>query len=158
MKEIKLTRGYATQVDDEDYERMAAHNWCACVTKWGCNYAQRSTTKAERASGFPMAVQMHRQIMGFPKGCEIDHRDRNGLNNQKGNLRLCTRQQNRCNTRNTIGRSGHRGVNRVGKKWRARVYSCGKAKGIGYFDSLQEAVAARDAAVKKYHGEFAYAE
>ena len=42
---------------------------------------------------------MHRIIMNCPDGKFIDHKDGNGLNNQKENLRICTKQQNSGNSK-----------------------------------------------------------
>lgn len=42
-------------------------------------------------------VLLHRLIMGEPEGLPVDHRDGDGLNNSRGNLRACTHSENRLN-------------------------------------------------------------
>lgn len=93
MKEIELTQGMVALVDDEDFERLNAVKWCVHKGK-RTFYAVRHLS---RAMGHGL-IQMHNVVAGDPPpGLERDHRDGNGLNNQKENLRLCTTQQNQMN-------------------------------------------------------------
>ena len=67
---------------------------------------------------------MHRQILNAPKGMVVDHKDGNGLNNRKSNLRLCTPAQNVRNRRPALGSSSkYKGVSRdkSRRKWLARI-------------------------------------
>ena len=66
MREIQLTKGYVAYVDDSDYERVSAHKWYAHVKQDGV-YAH---TNIEQKT-----VQMHRFILGAPRGMLVDHRD-----------------------------------------------------------------------------------
>lgn len=83
---------------------------------------------------------------------QIDHRDRNGLNNQWANLRLATTHQQQLNKRssrpNTIG---FKGLRRVKSGFVAQISIKGKNKYLGRFSSREEAAAAYEAAVKIYH-------
>ena len=60
-------------------------------------------------------VLLHRVIAGTPVGMETDHRDRDGLNNRRSNLRNATIAQNRQNAAisadNTSGVKGVCGTN-----------------------------------------------
>lgn len=103
---------------------------------------------------------MHRFILGDTKGLEIDHRDGNGLNNCKSNLRLATRSENMQNSRvPKNNRYGVKGVcflpNRYGKKWKAAICANNRAITLGHFHTKEEAAKAYNEAAKKYHGEFA---
>ena len=96
MKEIPLTRGKVALVDDCDYEFLM--QW-----KWVFNskgYAQRHIFSAEACTR-QKTCHMHRVIaerIGLEiRGHAIDHRDCDGLNNTRINLRLATRQQNSAN-------------------------------------------------------------
>jgi hypothetical protein len=149
MKEIKLTQGFVTQVDDEDFERLNQFRWCIQKTK--TNYYAARYSKAGGAY-----LYMHRIIMNTPSHLEIDHIDHNGLNNQKINLRNCTRSQNLMN-RTPCGKSNYLGVSYAKKKKLFEVHLTINHKDvrIGYFKTEIEAALARDKAAKEYHGEFA---
>lgn len=94
MKEIPLTQGKVALVDDEDFELLNQLNWYAYKNKTGNYYAVRNYS-AEK--GKRKIILMHREIMDAPKGIQVDHRNGDGLYNQKENLRLATHQQNSFN-------------------------------------------------------------
>ncbi len=95
----------------------------------------------------------------WPNG-EIDHIDGNGKNNRLTNLRLVTHSQN-CKNRklNSNNNSKNKGVSWYPKyeKWRAYISLDGKWISLGYFTTKEEAIAARQRAELKYHGEYARA-
>src|SRR4051794_4203372 len=100
-KTIPLTKGYEAIVDDEDYERVSQYKWCASVRKHTV-YAQVSSKG--------VFFLMHRLIMDAPKQLQVDHRDGNGLNNTKANLRLASQGQNLGNLHSRTGASQYKGV------------------------------------------------
>ncbi len=87
---IPLTQDQFAIVDAEDYGWLSRYKWFA-VKNRETFYAQRF--------GDGTIVGMHREIMRTPKGMVCDHKNHNGLDNRKSNLRLCTSAQNRYNTR-----------------------------------------------------------
>jgi len=93
----------------------------------------------------------------IPKGLEVDHIDRNSLNNKIDNLRLATSRQNKLN-RSAIrnSRTGVKGVSwhKGNKKYVARITHYGEKMLLGYFDEIQDAQKAYEEASLKYHGEF----
>ena len=101
---------------------------------------------------------MHRDIMKTPKGLEVDHKDYNGLNNQRFNLRNCTHRQNQIN-KIVISLAPYRGVSWVlkRKKWKikARIKVNGRNIHLGYFKTEEAAALAYNEAAIKYFGEFA---
>lgn len=87
---------------------------------------------------------------------DLDHRDRDKLNNRKSNLRVCTRSQNQMNSvRNNS--SGVKGVcwHKHVRKWVATITVNYKNIHLGYFNDLVVANKARQNAELKYHGEYA---
>src|SRR5688572_24819503 len=93
MKEIKLAgkQELTTVVDDEDFELLSAFTWWAD--------RKRTTTYAfTQIDG--RTVRMHQMIMGIDYA---DHKDGDGLNNQKSNLRAANRNQQSWNTRSRSG-------------------------------------------------------
>lgn len=153
MKEIKLTRGMVALVDDEDFLALTVYKWCA--------FKDRKTFYAvryEHSQGKQTKVYMHRVIMSAPIGMFVDHKDHDGLNNQKSNLRLCNHSQNGRNrqvSRNNT--SGFKGVcwNKQAEKWMAYIKDNGISRTLGNFDSREEAAKAYDMAARKLFGEFA---
>lgn len=150
MKEIKLTRGVSTFVDDCDFEELSKHKWYAQNIR-GRLYACRSTWT-------PRAIiLMHRQIMKVTdRNVFIDHKDGDGLNNIKSNIRLCSSVQNSRNIgirkNNT---TGFKGVSLHRKKYAASITVNYKKITLGTFKLKLDAAKAYNQAAVKYHGEFA---
>ncbi|MBK5202130.1 MAG: hypothetical protein JJE45_00210 [Prolixibacteraceae bacterium] len=90
-KEIPLSRGLSTKVDIGDYDWLNQWKWFARKSR-DTNYAYRNKTLE---SGKRIAIIMHREIMQTPDDMQTDHRDWDGLNNRRYNLRNCTVNQNR---------------------------------------------------------------
>jgi len=150
-KMIELTWGKYAIVDAEDCDLLSSYKWCA-VKKDQTWYAYTLTIEGKR-------LPMHRLIMDEPKGLFVDHRDHNGLNNRKTNLRLCTKKQNQENRRpNRGGTSKYKGVHwcNTYKKFRARICHNGKRIHLGYFEDEIEAAKAYDKKARELFGEFAY--
>lgn len=79
----------------------------------------------------------------FPEG-EIDHIDRNPLNDVWTNLRVVSKSRNQWNKGIRVdNKSGISGVRFDGKKWRAYIGIKGKDIHLGLFNTFDDAVAAR---------------
>lgn len=95
-----------------------------------------------------------------PEGLINDHRDGDGRNNRRSNLRFATRSQNCMNRKNNEAkREGFKGVSRsnAGKygRYRARIAVDGKVINLGAFPDPESAARAYDDAAREHHGEFA---
>jgi hypothetical protein len=158
MKTIKLTKGYFAIVDDDDFERLSQWEWYALVAKNGRVYAVR--VQYASAPAKPRTILMHREILNAPPGIDVDHEDRDGLNNQRLNLRIATRTQNQGNSsRRKDNTSGVKGVtwNKQHQQWRAQIQVNGKKQHLGYFRNTHSAASAYINAAKKHFGQFARA-
>lgn len=145
-------------VDDEWYDQLRQHIW---RLRKGPHtyYAYRTRTQDEKELGYPGCILMHREIMGLIKAGrqrQVDHKDRNGLNNQSSNLRPCTAAENTRNTTIRSKSSIYRGVypNRSKTKFTAAIHS-GKRIKLGIYDTETDAALAYNEAALLYHGEFA---
>jgi hypothetical protein len=149
-KLIPLTQAKFAIVDAQDYEWLNRYNWHAKKHK---NTSYAETQKKGKL------IKMHRLITSAPPHLLVDHRDHNGLNNRKGNLRLCTNQQNVYNRRpRPGGTSKYKGVywHKKSKKYTAAISANGKRYYLGYFDDEIEAAVAYDIKAMVLFGEFAY--
>lgn len=148
-KRIPLTQGLFAIVDDEDFDALSKHKWCA--TREGRYSIYAVHWDGERI------VRMHNIIMPPSEGMVIDHRDGNGLHNCRSNLREATRSQNNWNVQVPPRSStGVRGVYaRQDGKYQARGCKYGKVTNLGNFSTIEEAKAVRMAWVEANYGEFA---
>jgi hypothetical protein len=155
LREIPLSKGYVTLVDDEDYAWLQAHKWTAVVTGGGARvYAYRRESWDQPRRRWTRTVYMHRQILAMANDnpMDVDHIDNNTLNNQRSNLRIVTRSQNLARKRWKRGVTGYRGVTpETGGGFRAQC--CGYY--IGHFTTSEAAAYAFDAYVLNRFGEFA---
>ncbi len=155
MRQIPLTQGKFAIVDDCDYEWLIQWNWCAAKGKY-CWYAMRGTNK----NGKPKTIRMHRVILGLRDQDRLisDHKNHNGLDNRRSNLRSCLSKQNNQNSRPyKNGSSRYKGVCWVNrdKKWIATITVDRKQTCIGRFDNEIDAAKCYDKKAKKLFGGFA---
>lgn len=149
MKLIPLTQGLFTQVDDADFNEQNQHKWYA--RKHGNTFY---ASRAYRADGKRTTLSMHHEIMQTPKGMDTDHRDSNGLHNERENLRVCTKSQNQIN-RGGHGKSAYHGVFYDRQYIRAAIIVEGRQKHLGMFPTEELAALAYDVAAAKQYGEYA---
>jgi hypothetical protein len=161
MREIPLTHGKVALVDDQDYESLAKHKWHA--RRSGATfYARRN---ARLPDGRWSMAYMHREIFGADLGVEVDHWNRNGLDNQRENLRSCTHSENQSNSWKRPGLSSRfRGVSwrRDCRKWQVHIRlgpktRQGRARSVclGLFVDEGSAAHAYDVAARGAFREFA---
>lgn len=150
MKQIPLTQGQFTLVDDEDFEYLNQFKWHALKAK-NTYYATRKIKRK--------IIWMHREILKLTDiKIMADHKDGNGLNNQKSNIRPCDFYQNNKNQKPRKGTSKYKGVSwrKSRNKWVIHITINGKQKHVGSFSNEIEAAKAYDEMAKLHYGEFAY--
>jgi len=154
-RRIELSQGYWAKVDVSDYEKLRRYRW---RVRKGRNtwYAERSIKK--EATGKYSRVLMHRDLVRVGEGYVIDHKNGDGLDNRRVNLRIATVSENAANSRlRRNNTSGYKGVwwDKGKRKYRAGLWAGEKRYHLGYYDSKEDAARAYDAAAKKHFGEYA---
>jgi len=148
---VPLSRGLFATIDVAD-EWITQFSWSACPDGHTV-YAGFS----KRINGRQTHQLMHRMLLGHPDSF-VDHRDGNGLNNTRDNIRLATRSQNQFNRRKTDGlTSAFKGVHRkTNGKYQASISLDGGGKRWSRVFTLEETAArAYDVKAAEWFGEFA---
>lgn len=169
MKKIPLTKGKTALVDDEDYDYLIQFD------EWVAIEQVSNYHSVWYAIGRVSRRLMHRIILGLGNGRIdkriVDHRNHNGIDNRRCNIRVCTHKQNMWNSRRKgIGTyGGHEGYGygyKPHKRYRGVVASQyfgykvsfvlnGKRIVSEYFDCMHKAAREYNRIVSEHHGEFA---
>lgn len=146
MRHIRVSENKFTLVDDEDFDWVQKHNWV--ITKAG--YVGLSNGDGS------FGVLLHRAILRAKSNEIVDHKDGNKLNNQKCNIRICTKSQNQMNRGVSKKKSiRYKGVYASGKKFTSYICMNGIVYYLGTFDNKIDAAKAYNDMATKLHGEFA---
>jgi hypothetical protein len=145
-------RGHFAKVSPRIFQYLNQYKWFLNHDGYAIRNVKTETGRSH--------ISMHREIMGNPRGEEVDHIDGDRLNNTDDNLRIATRSENMRNQHRLKGTkktSKYRGVyyNKKNKKWETSVTVNGKQIKLGCFESEDFAVRVRDGAALALHGEFA---
>lgn len=150
----KHVKGKFAKVSPHRYDYLSQFKCFVCA-----GYAYRSYGKGKSKG---VSIAMHREIMGFPTELDVDHADRDRLNNTDENLRLATKTQNMLNRNPINGKTKkYSGImyNEKLDRWFAKIaYKTNEEKKtitLGAFKNKEEAIRHRDSAALHFHGEFA---
>ncbi len=128
-------------LDKEDLKKVKFIKWHLHSTGYARN----------RNIGYMHNIILNRDTSN--RKINVDHINRNKLDNRKCNLRIVEATQNQYNkglqSNNTSGYPGV-GFKKREQKWRARIQYKGKEKYIGLFNTKEDAIKARKQAELKY--------
>lgn len=146
---VRVSRGKWTLVDEAIAAKVIA------VGRWTLGshgYVYRNP----RVDGRQTTLALHAFVVGERSTIDVDHENRDKLDNRRNNLRPATRQQNLANRRAT-GTSGFKGVSWHSRrqKWRATIKVNYRQRHLGLFAIAVDAARAYDAAAREAFGEFA---
>lgn len=148
MKRIKLTKNKVAIVDNSDFDRVKQFKWY-----FEHGYARRDAGGRKNKT----RIYMHRFILGLNGKEVVDHKNRNGLDNRRSNLRLCNQSLNLANQKiNTLNTSGYKGVSwsKHLKYWMASLKVNGKTT-VKYLKTKEEAAKKYNEMAIKNFGEYA---
>lgn len=138
---LTISGGRAAHIDQVDYERLSKHTWSFS----GNGHAVTSVQG--------QLEQLSHMVLPPKAGHEVDHINRNALDNRSVNLRHAEPWQNKANS--ISGRQQFKGVDSHRNKFVARISIDGEKKHIGSFSTAEEAAHAYDAAARERFGEYA---
>ena len=164
MRKINLTKGYVALVDDNDFDRVNQFSWQAHVEFYKSEPKRvRRVSATRRVYHKETQTQtqqyMHRFILRVTDpAVEVDHKNHNGLDNRRNNIRKASHANNQQHCRKANNNtSGYKGVSWYGSrnKWIAIIQCEHHFMHLGYFDNKADAAKAYDVAAREHHGKFA---
>lgn len=141
-------------LDEEDVAHVSRFKWSPRVHP-KTTYAQANVWQDEKRG----TIVMHRFIARAQDNEHVDHKNGDGLDCRKVNLRVCLRYQNNRNARIRVdNKSGYKGVSwyPAGHSWAAGIMVDDKRRHIGYFPTPETAARAYDLVAQYEWGEFAW--
>ncbi len=151
MKRITLNHGRKAQVSDEYYDDLDSMQWSYSLTS---GYAVKTIDRKTISMHVYIAILEWRVI---PDGYEVDHINKDRLDNRIENLRIVTRSENRQNRGPAKNKQScpYKGVSfrkdLKSRPWFAQLQADGETYHLGYFASAEEAALAYNEASRRLH-------
>ena len=152
---IPLTKGKFALVDPHDFFEVSQYKWTLKETRFN-KYAYRQY----KQEGKMVQILLHRFISKCPTGLAVDHKNGNGLDNRRVNLRVCTQSENLANTSRHSDRKydlpkgvGYK-ADRKTNPYYSQITKGGKRYNLGYFSTVDAAYAAYKQKSIELFGEF----
>lgn len=151
---LRMVSGREVSVDAADLPLVRDFAWYSFRGRT-THYAVHACTPTEQEAGLGRQIWMHHLILPRRDGFETDHRNGNGLDNRRANLRYATRSQNQQNRAGKTGRDLPKGVTAAGKRFQAKIMADGVMHDLGIWDTVEQATDAYDRGALRHHAGFA---
>lgn len=156
---VKVGKRHLAIIDAEDLPVVSQYLWYPRIAKGGIRvYAYTQLRRYEGGKLIVTNIHLHRLILNPPPGMDVDHKDRDGLNCCKSNLRIATRSQNNANrVLKGSHKTGYVGVVAMEHRsaFRGVVWCNNKQYNCGDYNDPISAARARDKKARELFGEFA---
>jgi hypothetical protein len=142
---------FYVKIDLEDVEKCQDYKWSVGA------YRYKKEGKVFHYATNKKVGLLHRFVTNAPKNIQVDHKNRDTVDNRKDNLREATRSQQGMNGNIPVNNtSGHLGVTWVKSlgKWMASLGKNMKKINLGYYDDIDDAIRARKEGEIKHFGEY----
>lgn len=150
MKQIELSQGLYTLVDEEDFIFLNQ-------IRWSANYNKK--TKVWYAVNSRKGLSLHRYLLGVTdSSILVKHKNGNTLDNRRENLELISKSESRIRSKKrttTVNKSKFRGVwfdprlSNSANPWRVNILNTH----VGSFSDEKEAALAWNKAALEMYGE-----
>ena len=148
---IAIGRGRFTLVDAMD------HQYLSDYSTWHISKNGYVTGHIPKSGKTGKNIYMHRLIaqrMNLDLKYDVDHKNRNKLDNRRDNIRIATRSQQTAN-RIYHNKYGFRGVSKTFNTWWAKIKVGDRILYLGSHKTAADAARAYDVAAIQYYGDFA---
>ena len=149
--EVSLTQGQVSLIDEADAERVLALKWFA--HRVGKDFYARRNQWLPGEKRYH-ALLLHRFILDAPAGMDVDHINRDTLDNRRCNIRIVTRSENNANhdRRRRANQHGFHGIAQHRYGFLGRIQLAGQTHHTRVFPTAEEAARAWDALAVRLHG------
>ena len=135
---VSLSHGHCALVDDEDFTEVSKHTWTLAQHN-GVNFYAITHIKRK-------TISMHRLLLNAQPGSLVEHKNDDGLDNRRENLKFGTRRSNALNAKvqsNSV--SGVKGVtwDKQAGTWLVQAHVIGRKIFLGRCSNLETAIKAR---------------
>lgn len=148
---LPLTQGKFAIVNECDAGKVLGFSWFAIAVKGIYWYA--ATTIRSAGPRRQELIFMHRLIISTDNF--VDHKNHDGLDNRRSNLRAANNRQNQANQTLRSGQK-FKGIYRKVNRWVPSIRLNGKKTKLGSFKSPEHAARIYDQAARIQWGEYAF--
>ena len=152
---LELAQNLETLIELSDYEKIKDFHWIPTYSKKSKTWYVYSQTQRNLVR---TSTYLHRTLLNAQKGVVVDHKNHDGLNNLRDNIRIATYQENNWNSRpRKRTQCLPQGVCRIKNgKYQAHIKINHERINLGLYETIEEAQKAYLAKKIAVSGDFCY--
>lgn len=161
LEELKTLLSLNAETGHKEFMEGLIDNNVQGLEAVAWHISDRGYIRTSTKHGF---TPLHRIVLAIhgidiPNGMQVDHINRNKLDNRLSNLRVVTPAQNNLNkpVASTKKASIYKGVHKTASgRWQAMIWHKGKNHGLGSYETPEEAAMVYDMKAKELYGDYAF--